>query len=322
MKTDPKAISVADRLGVLGEAVRLRMLRLLEREELSVGEVASVFQLAQSSASRHLKVLGEAGWLVRRAVGTSTHYRLTLDDLAPEARALWSTIRTGLTTPELGEDDRRLAGVLAERMTDSRAFFGRIAGEWDAVRAELFGERFTAPALLGLIRPDWVVADLGCGTGNAAELLAPCVERVIAVDESEPMLRAAGQRLDDAANVECRRGELESLPLDDASVDAVVCLLVLHHVGDPGVAVREMRRVLRPDRGGGVALIVDMVEHERDEYRRSMGHQHRGFGREQIESMLGEAGFASPVYRVLPSDPEARGPDLFAATGWLDYTRE
>ena len=314
MKTDPRAISIADRLGVLGEAVRLRMLRLLERAELSVGEVASVFQLAQSSASRHLKVISEAGWLVKRAVGTSTHYRLTFDDLAPEARALWAAIRSGLTAPEVDEDDRRLAGVLAERMTDSRSFFGRVAGEWDAVRGELFGERFTAPALLGLIRPDWVAADLGCGTGNAAELLAPCVERVVAVDTSEPMLGAARSRLADLANVEYRAGNLESLPLEGASVDAVVCSLVLHHVGDPGAAVREMRRVLRPDRGGGVALIVDMVEHERDEYRQSMGHKHRGFGRGTIESMLGGAGFAAPVYRVLPSDPEAKGPDLFAAS--------
>ena len=205
--------------------------------------------------------------------------------------------------------------MLAARAGDSRTFFGRVAGEWDDIRAELFGDGFTADALLGLVPRNWVVADLGCGTGNAAELVAPIAERVIAVDRSEPMLDAARRRTAGAKNIEFRAGELEQLPLDSASVDAAVCALVLHHLDDPGPALAEMRRVLRTQRGGGVALVIDMYEHERDEYRHTMGHRRMGFSAESIERELNRAGFVDVRVRAIKPAPESKGPSLFAATG-------
>ena len=175
MKTPP-ATSIADRIAVLGDPTRLRMLRLLEAQELSVGEVAKVLQMAQSSASRHLKALAEAGWVSRRSEGPATFYRLVLDDLDATARGLWLVVRERAATPaELAEDQGRLAAVIAERRTDSAAFFGRVAGGGDSVRGQLFGERFTPAALMGFMPRGWVVADLGCGTGNVAELLAPAI---------------------------------------------------------------------------------------------------------------------------------------------------
>ncbi|TVQ60611.1 MAG: methyltransferase domain-containing protein [Phycisphaerales bacterium] len=319
MKRPAKDMPVTERLNALAEPVRLRMLRLLEREELTVGEVASVVQLPQSTVSRHLKVLLGGGWLARRSVGTSTLHRLLLDDLEPESRRLWIAVRDQVGGgTELGEDDRRLEAVLQERASDSQAFFGRIAGEWDSVRAELFGSRFTPLGLLGLLRPDWVVADLGCGTGNASEVLEPWVERVIAVDLSEPMLDAARKRLGERDRVEFRTGPLEKLPLADGSVDAAVCLLVLHHVAEPGKAIAEIRRVLRASRSGGVALIVDMVEHDRERYRDLMGHQHLGFRTEELEELMSRAGFATVTSRHLPAEPGSKGPGLIATVGWLD----
>lgn len=303
--------SVTERLADIGEPIRLRILRVLESEELSVGEVAQVVQLPQSTVSRHLKVLAEGDWLVRRTVGTATLYRLVLDDLDADARALWLTVRDQLGTGgDLAEDTRRLAAVLAERRADPQAFFGRVAGEWDQIRAEWFGGRFTHAALLSLIPPQWTVADLGCGTGNVAELLAPCVKRIIAVDQSEPMLAAARKRLAGHANVAFREGSLESLPIDDASIDACISVLVLHHVAEPLAAFREMRRILRPS---GVALVVDMLEHDRAEYRHTMAHKHLGFAPRAIQSLLREAGFASVTVRTLPPEPDAKGPGLFAA---------
>jgi ubiquinone/menaquinone biosynthesis C-methylase UbiE/DNA-binding transcriptional ArsR family regulator len=313
MKRRTPLISITDRLAALSEPLRLRIVRLLEAEELSVGEVAKVVQLPQSTVSRHLKILAETAWVSRRNEGTATLYRLVLDDLPPEPRALWLSVRGQMGHgPELAEDGARLRAVLAERRTDSQAFFGRVAGEWDSLRNSLFGTLFTSRALLSLLPRHWTVADLGCGTGNGSELLAPCVARVLAVDQSGPMLEAARKRLADFQNVEFIQGPLETLPLADSSVDATVCLLVLHHVPEPARAVAEMHRVLRP---GGVALIVDMTEHGREEYRHTMGHRHLGFAPRTVESMLADAGFGAPRVQVLPGNPEVRGPGLIAATG-------
>jgi SAM-dependent methyltransferase/DNA-binding transcriptional ArsR family regulator len=317
MKRSPgDSITIAETLAPLSEPVRLRLLRVLELEELSVGELASVVQVPQSTVSRHLKILSDTAWLARRTAGTATLYRLVLDDLPPSARAVWVAIRSQFSgSPAQEEDDRRLQAVLLERRMDSQSFFGRVGGEWDELRARLFGADFTAKAMLSLLPREWVVGDLGCGTGNASELLALHVKQVIAVDLSEAMLEAARQRLSGSANVKLVRGALEQLPLDDASVDATVCMLVLHHVPDPSAALKEMRRVLRPSGGGGIALVVDMLEHDREEYRHTMGHAHLGFGPRQIEELMKEAGFANVNVAVLPSDPEAKGPGLFAATG-------
>lgn len=319
MKTPP-AISIADRLAVLGDPTRLRMLRLLEAQELSVGEVAKVLQMAQSSASRHLKTLAEAKWVSRRSEGPATFYRLVLDDLDATARGLWLVVRDRAASPaELAEDQERLAAVIAERRTDSAAFFGRVAGEWDSVRSQLFGDRFTPAALMGFMPRGWVVADLGCGTGDAAELLAPVVKKVIAVDASEPMLAAGRERLAGVDNVEFVQAPLESLPLKTASVDAAVMVLVLHHLENPAAVLRECRRILRPhpDAAPGGLMVIDMVAHDRGEYRQTMGHKHLGFPRPGFEALMREAGFGAVQYRELPREPEAKGPGLFVGTGQI-----
>ena len=309
----PKA--VVDRLAQLGDPVRMRMLRVLDREELAVGELASVLQIPQSSASRHLKILADGGWLVRRPAGPATYYRVVVDDLASDARSIWLAVREHAGVDhECEQDDARLAAVLSERMADSKGFFGRHAGQWDELRGELFGRRFTDQALLGLIDPSWTVADLGCGTGNAAELLAPWVRRVIAVDESPQMLDAARRRLADHDNISFVEGDLTSPCVEEASVDAAVCLLVLHHLDRPDLVIRQMGRMLRSTNHGGVALIVDITPHDRAAYRHEMGHKHQGFSPDQIETMFGQAGFSRARVRVLPPDIDAAGPALFVAT--------
>lgn len=322
MKHQNLGIPIIDQLSALAEPVRLRILRLLERSELSVGEVGKVLQLPQSTVSRHLRLLSEAGWTFRRAEGTATLYRLVLDDFAASRRDLWLSVRESLTqdalADDLAEDDRRLKLVLAERRVDSRTFFGRVAGQWDEVRNELFGGDFTPTALLGLLSPDWIVADLGAGTGNAAELLAPVVGRVVVVDQSPEMLAAAKKRLDSVPNVEFRQGDLEALPLDDRTVDAAVCLLVLHHLPDPLAACREVARIVKP---GGPALFVDMVAHDREVYRQAMGHRWLGFTQEQIFGFLDKAGFRDVRYNVLPTSTAGRGPALFSAVGFTGTGR-
>ncbi|MHC4989786.1 MAG: ArsR/SmtB family transcription factor [Planctomycetota bacterium] len=299
-------------LATLSDVARLRILRLLDREELSVGELARALQLPQSTVSRHLKVLHDGQWVRKRVEGTASYYRVLPEWLPDAARQLWQLTKTQLeTSPTLDDDDHRLTEVLAERRTDSRSFFGRVGGEWDHLRQELFGSGFTAEALLSLIEPRWVVADLGCGTGNASEWLSPLVHRVIAVDREPSMLDAARMRLEALNNVEFRQGDLHALPIDDAHVDAAVVMLVLHHVEQPLPVVAEMARILRSP---GRLLIVDMVRHDREIYRQTMGHHHLGFDENDVGGWCSATGLQLTRFLRLHPDTSVKGPGLFAAT--------
>lgn len=303
---------ILDHLAALGDLTRCRMLLALERQELTVSELCAVVQLPQSTVSRHLKTLLDESWLTSRRDGTSRLYTLALDDLDPAARRLWLLVRDQVAaTPAADQDHRRLRGVLAGRRTRSQAFFSSAAGRWDKVRDELFGSTYHLRALVGLVDPEWIVGDLGCGTGQVSEALAPYVRRVIAIDESGEMLKAARRRLKPYANVQVQRGDLEALPIDDGRLDAAVLLLVLHHVAEPGNALREAARVLRP---GGRLLIGDMLPHDREQYRQQMGHVWLGFAEAQMQEYLEEAGFSGVQIRPLPPDPAAKGPTIFVAT--------
>jgi ArsR family transcriptional regulator len=306
------APALLDWMTALADPTRARTLRLVERQELSVADLCAVLQLPQSTVSRHLKVLADEGWVSARADGTSRLYRLALDGLEPSARRLWALVRDETAaTPLAGQDDRRLEGVLAERQTRSQAFFASSAGQWDKLRREMYGDRFDLQALAGLLDAEWTVGDLACGTGQVTTALAPFVRRVIAVDRSRAMLSAARKRLGAAEHVDLRQGTLEALPIDDRTLDAAVISLALHYVSDPLAALREAARALRP---GGRLLAIDLLEHERQEYRQAMGHVWMGFDRDQMAEWLAQAGFDDARVLPLPAAPQAQGPALFAAT--------
>jgi len=165
--------------------------------------------------------------------------------------------------------------------------------------------------LIGLLPATWVVGDLGCGTGAVLSVLAPHVARAIGVDASEEMLTAARERLHDLSNVELRPGALESLPIDDATLDAATLALVLHHLASPALALAEAARVLKP---GGRLLIVDMAPHEHEEYRQQMGHVWLGFSEDHMRRLLAQSGFESISIHALPTVADAKGPALFAAS--------
>lgn len=305
--------TIVTRLQTLAEPIRNRLLVLLERHELTVGELCEALQLPQSTVSRHLKVLADDGWVTSRADGASRLYRMLLADLDPAARRLWQVVREQVeASPPAARDAERLRSVLAERRSRSEEFFATAAGQWDRMRSELFGGRTELLPLLGLLDPEWTTADLGCGTGHLSQQLAPFVRQVIAVDASAAMLRSARARLGGVPNVEIRRGELEALPIDDASIDAAFMVLVLPYVPEPGLVVKEAARALRP---GGRLLVTDLMPHERAEYRQTLGHQWQGFDEEQVLGWLGEAGLASGVYRPLAPESAAKGPRLFTVAG-------
>lgn len=299
---------VFDQLTTLSEPTRSRLLHVLENRELTVTELCSVLQLPQSTVSRHLKLLNDDGWVSSRADGTSRYYRLeTALDAA--ARQLWEIVRAQVAASPAGKQDaRRVDGVLSDRRSRSQEYFSSVAGQWDAVRGDLFGERSPLVGLLAVADPHWVVADLGCGTGALSATLAPFVRKVIAIDASAAMLAAARRRLDGAANVEIKQGDLESLPIERDKVDVAVLSLVLHHVAEPLKALGEAARVLRPD---GRLIVVDMMPHDRDEYRQQMGHVWQGFSSEQMVDWLAAVGFIHTRYTPLPVDSEVKGPALF-----------
>jgi len=298
-------------LATLGDVARVRTLRLLEREELGVGELARALQLPQSTVSRHLKPLFEQGWVSKRPEGTQSLYRMRAGDLAPGMRDLWRMSGEHLGARHVyGDDDARLAEVIAARRVDSRTFFGRIGGDWDEVRRELFGAAFVPEALLGLLPADAVAVDFGCGTGEAAEWLAPVVGKVIAVDREQAMLAAARKRLKRFRNVDFRQGDLLSPPLKAGEAHLGVVMLVFHHADDPAAMLRAMAPCFR---AGGALLVVDMVKHDRAAYQQSMGHRHLGFAEDELARFARGSGFSLRRFTRLRPDTHAKGPGLFAA---------
>jgi len=303
--------AIFDDLTTLADATRSRMLLLLERHELTVSELCTVLQLPQSTVSRHLKMLADTGWVVSRRDGTSRYYLLSLDD-RDHARRLWSLLRDQVSaTAGADQDARRLKNVLARRQSKSQEFFESTAGQWDKLRADLFGAASHFQALPALVDERWTVGDLGCGTGQVASALAPFVARVIAVDRSGEMLQAARRRLRDLPTAEVRRGELEALPIADGELDAATLLLVLHHLPDPSAALSEAHRSLK---AGGRLVIADMLPHDREEYRQQMGHVWLGFSEDQMQRLLAAAGFDRIRIVALPVNAAAKGPSLFVAT--------
>lgn len=300
------------RLAALSDPIRARLLAALERNELTVGELHRALQLPQSTVSRHLRALADAGWVSSREDGTSNLYRIAGAEKDGGTRKLWQAVRDEIAAlPATQRDAERVRGVLAARHTTSQKFFASSAGQWDKLRTELVGERAELFSLLGLLDPSWTVADLGCGTGQLTEALAPFVKRVIAVDESPAMLRAARTRLAGHANVDFRQGALESLPIEKAEANCAVLSLVLQFIAEPAALFTEVRRALI--RGGRV-VVLDLLAHDRADLRDRLGHAWQGFSESQFNAWSAEAGFKSCRFASLPPHPSAKGPGLFVAS--------
>ena len=306
-------MTLLHQLPSLGDPIRARLLAALEGHELSVRELQEILQLPQSTVSRHLRILVDQEWVRARPEGTSHRYRFEAPPAGSSRERLWSLIREDVSASRAAKADaRRIRAVLAERQTRSRRFFASEAGRWDRLREELFGRRYELEALLGLLDPEWVVGDLGCGTGSLSAALAPFVKRVIAVDQSEPMLAAARSRLEAYPNIELRQGELELLPMNEDELNVAALVLVLPYVPDPGRVLGEAARALQP---GGRLLVLDLLPHDRTDWEPTMGHLWQGLSQGQMLGWMQGAGLQTARYTPLAPVPEAKGPGLFIATG-------
>lgn len=300
-----------DALSALGDPTRVRLLAILADHEFTVTELCQILQAPQPTVSRHLSVLGSGGWVSARARGTTRRYRAA-DPLPSPHGDLWPPVSGGWAAEaQAAEDRERAAAVLAQREDRARAFVAESAPRWDALRAELYGPLAESAFLFGLAEPGWRVLDLGAGTGKLAVALAPFVGHVLGVDRDPTMLEAARRRAAGLTNVEFVEAELEELPIEDGTVDLAVLSLVLHFVPEPGEVLAEAARALRP---GGRLVVVDLRHHDRAEYVEEMGHQWSGFRAHELEAWLLDAGLEPGPHRLVPPDPDARGPSLFVRT--------
>jgi ArsR family transcriptional regulator len=292
-------------LRLLGDPVRLRILRTLSAEALNVSELTAVLGIAQSGVSRHLGLLREAGLVVEDRSGGYAWYRLASDlqDSASGRAPLWEWLSGEFRreTSTSKADDARLQEVRRVRK-ESFAVHGA-----EAERGQLVPGRSWAAwsRALGLLLPPVDVVDLGCGEGYLAIEAARWARRVVAVDRSATVLaraRALAARRH-VRNVTWKRGELERPPVAGASADVALLSQALHHAADPGRALAEARRVLRP---GGRVLVLDLREHQETWVTRTLGDRWLGFTEPRLRELLEGAGFEDVVVRVgarTPGDP-------------------
>ena len=279
----------------LGDATRLRILRLVAAMELAVGEIAQVLGQSQPRVSRHIAILCDAGLAERRREGSWIFLRASGTHLAGEVRRLLAEAET--VDPEFAEiceaDRHKLAAIHAARESQAQDYFSAHAETWDELRrlhsADELVEDALAKALL--VAPLGRVLDIGTGTGRMAELFAENAEHVVALDKSPAMLRVARARLQRLGSdrIDMVQGDFTSLPLADESVDTVLFHQVLHFAQDPGDALREAARVTRP---GGRIAIVDFASHSHEELRERHAHARLGFEDKQIEILMRQSGFA------------------------------
>jgi len=281
---------VSSLLKVLADPTRLRILALVEREELRVGELSAALDMSQSRVSNHLRVLRESGLLEERSQGTSTWLRLA--SAGGVAERLWGTLRGELAgQPEHAADLRRLEAVLDERERRSADFFEAAARDWDKLGHDFATGQGRERAAALLAPPGRVLADLGCGTGYMARSLLDVAARVICVDRSAAMLDQARERLEKApgaAELEFRRGELDSLPIDDGELDGLVAGMVLHHMVALEPALAEMLRVLKP---GATAVVLELAPHREAWMHELHGDPRLGLDAAEVRTAFERAGF-------------------------------
>jgi ubiquinone/menaquinone biosynthesis C-methylase UbiE len=291
----------------LADPTRVRILRLLEQEELIVGELMDILGMAQSRVSRHLAVLREAGLLSDRRDGTFVAYRLVLPESGPW-RDAWALSRKNLENdPTSDRDDTLLRRTLAARRSNrGRNFFDSVGPEWDALRQVFGDELLRARATTALVRPGLRVADIGTGTGILALELAGLGLNVIAIDRSEAMLDAARRKWDAVAGVnsgtiEFRAGNAHDLPLEAESLDAAFAHMVLHSIEEPERAIHEMARIVRP---GGQVILVDFMPHDHEWMKQELGLVWLGFEPDAVRGWLEDAGLETS--RIHLQEPDAK----------------
>ncbi|MBV6430505.1 MAG: Ubiquinone/menaquinone biosynthesis C-methyltransferase UbiE [Bryobacteraceae bacterium] len=309
--------SILHSLRLLTEPTRLRILLLLESEELSVAELQQILTAGQSSISTHLAQLRQTGLIEDRRTGKSTLYSLSVP---PSFQQLMDVLRQAAAEiPEAAQDQAALRLVLNKRQDRMRAYFDQLAGRFG--RHYVPGRSWKAVAeLLLQLMPPMVIADLGAGEGTLSQLLAQRAKQVIAVDNSEKMVEFGSElaRTHGVGNLVYRKGDLEALPIEDGAADLALFSQSLHHAQHPRKAVEEAWRILRP---GGRIAILDLARHHYEQARELYADVWLGFTEVELTGHLEKAGFGEPRTMVVHKEDEAPYFETVLAVAWKPGAR-
>ncbi len=276
-------------LRALSDPTRLRIVALMEKDELSVNELQEITRLGQSRISTHLGLLLESELVRSRRDGKRTFYRLDSPADGAASEFIRLATRGARELPEYSGDQINLKRLLNRRREQAQVYFNQIAGRFDRVYGpgrswQAFGH------LLLRILPPLVVADLGSGEGLLSELLARRCKKVIAVDNSEKIVAfgAAKAKKNHLKNLEFRLGDLQNPPIEPASVDLVILSQALHHAASPPETIRGAYGILRPR---GQIMILDLLQHSFEQARELHGDRWLGFSESNLHHWLEAAGF-------------------------------
>jgi ubiquinone/menaquinone biosynthesis C-methylase UbiE/biotin operon repressor len=300
--------SILKSLRLAGDPNRLRLMLLLEREELSVAELQEILGKGQSQISTHLAQLKQAGLVDDRRTGKNAFYRL----MAP--RELMELLRRAAPeVPEAEQDHDALRLALRRRQDKVRRYFDELAGKFGRQYMPGRSWKGIAEALLKLM-PPLVIADLGAGEGTISQLMAQRAKKVIAIDNSEKMVEFGSElaKKHGIRNLEYRLGELEDVPIRSATVDVAFLSQALHHARHPERALAEAWRILKP---GGQIAILDLNRHHFEEAREIYADLWLGFTELEIERYLKGAGFRNVETAIVHREQEPPYLETVLATG-------
>lgn len=286
------AEALVNALRAAGETTRLRLLALLAHGEQSVKDLTEVLGQSQPRVSRHLKLLADAGMIVRHAEGAWAYYALAPGGAGADL-AQWLMSRLDPDDPELADDYQRLKQIRAAQQAQAAAYFSKVAASWDELRRLHVPESAVEQAIVAAMRGQKVdlLIDLGTGTGRMLELLAPYYRRGVGIDQSREMLGVARAKLA-ASNVDSaavRLGDIDRLDAALGPADVVVLHQVLHYFDDPGRVITAAKQLLKP---GGRLLIVDFAAHDLEFLRTEHAHRRLGLADDQLAGWAQSVGLA------------------------------
>ena len=277
----------------LADPTRLRIMLLLQKMELAVGELAQILDQSQPRISRHIRILDEAGLAERRKEGSWVFLK---PGPASELEILGRIFRSSKVakSDQAMQDQAQLSLVRKARAEMAERYFAAHAQEWDAIRSLHLPEAEVERAMLALLRdaPLGKMLDIGTGTGRMVELFGAAAQSIIAIDNSPEMLRLARAKLLDSETAsglnlvqktELKQGDFNNLPVANGTVDSVILHQVLHYAQHPEAVLVEVSRVLKP---AGVVLIADFAAHDREDLRTEHAHARLGFSDESMKHWL------------------------------------
>ena len=296
-------VSKADLLKTLrslAEPNRLRILLLLKQEELSVAELQEALSMGQSTISSHLAQLKQAGLVEDRRAGKSSLYKTSIGSSGEVLEGVLKQASQEL--PEASADHSAMQRVLRKRQEKARLFFDSVAGRLGPDYVPGKSWQAVAEALLRLM-PPMRIADLGAGEGTFSLLLAQRALQVIAVDTSARMIEVSSQQASrhGIENIDYRQGDMEELPIEEATMDLAFFSQSLHHALHPDRALAEACRILKP---GGRVVILDLLKHRFEEARELYADEWLGFTESELETMLTGASFTNIQTSVVHKEPE------------------